>query len=56
MYARLLSEGGYDLENNVMLSQPDFFNLGEGFDSFKWVSFVDSFKIAEIKKGLCLFL
>lgn len=26
---------GYDLENNVMLSQSDFFNLGEGFDSFK---------------------
>lgn len=40
----------YDLKNNVMLSQSDFFNLGEGFDSFNGVSFVGSFKTAEIDK------
>jgi hypothetical protein len=37
----------YDLKNKVMLNQPDFFNLVEGFDSFKGVSFVGSFKIIE---------
>lgn len=37
----------YDLKNNVMLKQPDFFKLVEGYDSFKGVSFVGSFKIIE---------
>lgn len=37
----------YDLKNKVMLNQPGFFNLVEGFDSFKGVSFVGSFKIIE---------
>ncbi|WP_172994167.1 phospholipase D family protein, partial [Lactobacillus helveticus] len=37
----------YDLKNNVMLKQPDFFKLVEGFDTFEGVSFVGSFKIIE---------
>lgn len=39
----------YDLKNNTMLSQPDFFDLVTGFDHFAGVSFVGSFKIIEQK-------
>ena len=39
----------YDLKNNIMLEQPDFFELVQGYDYFKGVSFVGSFKIIDQK-------
>lgn len=37
----------YDLNNQVMLKDSDFFSLTNGFDTFSGVSFVSSFKILE---------
>lgn len=37
----------YDLKNQQMLQQPNFWDLTTGFDSFRGVSFVGSFKIIE---------
>lgn len=37
----------YDLNNQVMLKDSDFFSLTNGFDTFSGVSFVGSFKILE---------
>lgn len=39
----------YDLKNNIMLEQPYFFELVQGYDYFKGVSFVGSFKIIDQK-------
>lgn len=37
----------YDLKNQQMLTKPDFWELTEGFVSFRGVSFVGSFKVIE---------